>query len=280
MSQPPTRAAIANKRLVLPAVPADRVSVTRDVPYLADDPDRTMDLYRPAGTEAQALPAVVFVTGYPDAGMRAVMGCAAKEMASYVSWAEAIAASGMVGVTYSPERPQPHALAALDHLRTHATALGIDDQRLAIWSCSGNVPTALSLLMEARSRAGIRAAVFSYGFMLDLDGATGVGEAAATFRFANPCAGKSLDELPRDLPVFLARAGGDEMPGLNRSIDAFVRAGLANDLPLTLANRRGAAHAFDILEDTAASRQVAHQILGFLVAHLDPDGHSHRPARV
>ena len=32
--------------------------------------------------------------------------------------------------------------------------------------------------------------------MLDLDGATGVADAAQTFRFTNPNAGKSIDDLP------------------------------------------------------------------------------------
>jgi hypothetical protein len=50
---------------------------------------------------------VVIVEGYPDPGLKAVFGCRFKEMGSTTSWARLIAASGMVAVAYTNERPEP-----------------------------------------------------------------------------------------------------------------------------------------------------------------------------
>jgi dienelactone hydrolase len=110
--------------------------------------------------------------------------------------------------------------------------------------------------------------VLCYGFTLDLDGATGVAEAAARFRFANPCAGRSLDDLPPGLPLFVARAGRDEFPGINAALDRFVAEALARNLPLELRNLPDAAHAFDILDASHASQQAVRRILAFLQAQL------------
>jgi acetyl esterase/lipase len=93
-------------------------------------------------------------------------------------------------------------------------------------------------------------------------------EAAAQLRFANPCAGRPIDDLPQDLPLFIARAGRDRIPHLNETIDAFVAAALARNLPVTLVNHAAAPHAFDLLDDSEASRETIRSILGFLRFHL------------
>jgi hypothetical protein len=91
-------------------------------------------------------PAVIFVTGFSDAGAQRMLGCRFKEMGSYVSWAELVAASGMVAVTYANQQPDADVRAVLTHLRQDAAPLGLDENRIGVWSCSGNVPTALSVL--------------------------------------------------------------------------------------------------------------------------------------
>ena len=44
----------------------------------------------------------------------------------------------------------------------------------------------------------LKCAVLYYGYMPDLNGWTSVAAAARQFGFANPCANKSVDDLPRD----------------------------------------------------------------------------------
>ena len=267
MSHDDRRLEIATKRVVLEIPGTDAVVVRRDIPYALIDGERlTMDVYCPAGRQRRELmPAVLFVTGYPDEGMRKVVGCNAKDMASYVSWAQLMAISGLVAITYTAKRPATDVHEVLRHVRAHAE-LGIDGERVGVWACSGNAPTALSVLMTPDAR--VKCAALCYGYLLDVDGSTSVAEAATVFRFVNPCAGRALEELPVDVPLFVARAGRDEMPHLNDTIDRCLNRALAINLPVTLVNHRTGPHAFDIVDDSDASRAVIQQIVAFMQCHL------------
>ncbi len=262
---------ITKAQVVYAPTEMDNVEVRRDVTYRATaDGPLVMDLYSPAHSAAPApapAPAVVIVTGYPDPGYEAAVGCKQKDMGAYVSWGRLLAASGLVAVTYTNRDPAADLDSLLRHLRQNAATLGIDEQRIGLWACSGNVPMALSTMIEAEPDA-FKCAVLCYGFMLDLDRSTAVANAAAQFRFVNPCAGRSLDEFPRELPLFLMRAGLDEMPGLNDSIDRFVAKSLVQNLPVTLVNHATAPHAFDLFHDTEGSREIIRCILAFLRFHL------------
>ncbi len=269
MDNPPARADITTRRIVCTIPGREAVSVSRNVTCRIDGATAlTLDLYRPPGVGPdERTPAVVFVTGYPDAGMRTVLGCAPREMASYISWAELVAVTGMTGVTYAATDPVADAVAALEVVRTQGDSLGLDGSRVAVWACSGNVPNALGAIMSVGAGA-VRAAALLYGYMLDLEGSSAVATAAAAFRFVNPCHGRDVDALPADVPVFIARAGADQMPGLNDSLDAFVHASLQRNRPVTLVNGPAAPHAFDILDDSDGSRAAIAQVVAFLRAHL------------
>jgi acetyl esterase/lipase len=104
--------------------------------------------------------------------------------------------------------------------------------------------------------------------MLDVERATHVADAAVMWGFANPCAGKSVADLPKDTPLFIARAGRDEMPHLNETLDRFLVEALACNLPVTFANHPEAPHAFDLMHDSDTSREIIRQILAFLRFHL------------
>jgi acetyl esterase/lipase len=114
----------------------------------------------------------------------------------------------------------------------------------------------------------LKCAVFCYGYMLDLNGSTIVADAATQMRFVNPCAGKSVEDLRRYIPLFVARAGQDQMPGLNEALDRFIVKALACNLPVTFVNHATAPHAFDLLQDSADSREIIRRILAFLQFHL------------
>jgi hypothetical protein len=247
----------------------DRVTVRRDVGYRATDAGPlAMDLYYPPDwTPGARLPAAVIVLGYSDVGFRNALGCQYREMAWSVSWGRLIAASGIIAITYTNREPLADLRALLEHLQKNAASLGVDRQRIAIWGASGNVPLALSALVnDARDYA--TCAVFAYGYLLDLDGATGVADAAATFKFANPCAGKTVDDVPKNTPVFIARAGQDQFPGLNDALDRFVAHALARNLPVTVVNHATGPHAFDMLDGSATTRDIVAHILAFLRLHL------------
>lgn len=269
MSQDTEQGHVSKKRVVYTMPGMDGVTVRRDDVYrVTDEGALTMDLYYPPDAKSGArLPAVVVVAGFPDPGVQKHVGCKFKEMGSSVSWGQLVAASGMVAITYTNREPAADVDALLQHVRQNATSLGIDENRIGVWASSGNVPLALSVLMQGSSDY-LKCAVLCYGFMLDLDGATGVAEAARQWGFVNRCAGKSVSDLPKDLPLFIVRAGQDQFPHLNDAVDRFVANALTSNLPLTFVNHASGPHSFDLFDDTATSREIIRQILAFMRFHL------------
>lgn len=228
----------------------------------------TMDVYYPADASSRTpLPAVVIVAGYSDVGAEKVFGCKFKEMRMVESWAQLMAASGLIAIAYTNREPATDLDALLRHVREHAASLQIDGGRLGLFAASGNGPLALSALM-GEGRDYLRCGALLCGFMLDLDGATGVADAAQAFRFTNPNAGRSIADLPATLPLFIARAGQDQFAGVNDSIDRFMAAALARNQPITFVNHADGPHAFDLLDDTATSRAIIRQTLDFLTSRL------------
>jgi hypothetical protein len=261
---------IRKRTAVLRLPEMDAVSVRRDVEYRAadDGEPRTLDLYYPPHQESRSgLPVVVFVMGYPDAGMQRILGCRAKDTGAYTSWARLVAASGMVGVNYSGQDQPTDVLAVLRYLRENARSLGLDASRIALWSCSGNVPNALGVLI-AEAAGSIRCAALCYGLMFDVPGESFLAEAAKTFGCAIPNAGRSAADLPPETPLMIARSGRDELPRLNDTIDRFVADALALDLAITVVNHRGAPHAFDTILDDEPTREIVRRMLDFLRFNL------------
>jgi hypothetical protein len=170
-------------------------------------------------------------------------------------------------VTYTNRTPGTAPSQLLGFLQANAARFGIDSSRIGLWSCSGNVPNALELLIDRQPAAAC--AVFAYGYMLDGPGSAVVADAARRFGFVNPVAGRSVADVPGGVPLLVVRAGLDEMPGLNETIDRFVGQATARNLPVSLINHARGAHAFDINEPTEGTGRVVRQILAFLRLHLN-----------
>jgi hypothetical protein len=260
------RTAIAKQPLALTVPELGFAMVRRDIAYcLTDNGPLVMDLYYPREpVDGSRLPGVVLVIGYSDIGARKVFGCPFKEIESFIGWSRLIAASGMVAVIgETGNDPPADARALLAHVRENAGDLGIDADRIGLWACSGHVPTALSLLMDAAGTP-CRSAALLYGYALDSAASTAVADAAAKFHFANPTEGKSVLDLPRDTELYVVRAGGDEMPALNESRDRFVADALRRNLSVTLVNHPTGAHAFDLFDNSEASKRIIGDVLLFL----------------
>jgi hypothetical protein len=189
------------RRVCLKLDGVDAVTVRRDLPYGSpEDPDRVMDIYHPPQPhEDVRWPVVVIVAGYPGAYRK--IGWA-------VSMAQLIAASGMAAVAYANREPVADLRALLECLHEETAPLRLDASRIGIVAASGNAPTALATVMHDWSRPPCCAA-FSYGCLLDLDGAADVADAARQAGFADACAGRSIRDLRRDVPLFIA--GRDAM---------------------------------------------------------------------
>ncbi len=102
--------------------------------------------------------------------------------------------------------------------------------------------------------------------MLDSEGSSAVADASRQFKFAAPAV--SFDRLPRGVPLLVVRAGRDEMPGLNDSIDRFRSRTASAGLAVELLEHPSGPHAFDIMDDSDTSREVISAVLAFLCARL------------
>src|SRR5262249_19227656 len=149
------------KRVVFQLPGMEAVTVRREIEYRATDAGAlTLDLYFPSEQGEAGIPAVIFIVGYPDPGVEKILGCKTNEMESYISWAQLVAASGLAAITYTTGRdPATDLHALLDYVRQNAAGLGIDQNRISLWACSGHVPTALSLLLEGAQKY-LQCAVF------------------------------------------------------------------------------------------------------------------------
>jgi hypothetical protein len=247
----------------------DRVTVRKDVPYgQADDGPLVMDVYDPIVAADGPRAAVIIVSGYPGTPGRP----AYKSIGWAVSMAQLIAASGMVAIAFTNRDPAADLRALLDYLHEHATELDLDPARLGILAVSGNVPTAMTTMLRTASRPPACAA-FAYGCFLDLDGSTDVASAVSQFGFVNACAGQTVADLRNDVPIFIARAGHDQLPAMKGSVDRFMAHALAANLPVTFVNHAEGPHAFDLFDDSRTSRDVIRTMLRFLRQHLLSEAH-------
>ena len=256
------------RRVCLQLEGMDAVSVRRDVAYCASDPHRRFDVYYPPDQPGDGRwPAVIIVAGYPETREARATPLTFKEIGWTVSMCELIAVSGMVAIAYTNREPAADLEELFEHVHEHAESLRIDPARVGVVAASGSVPTGLTTIMQTGRRTPA-CAVFGTGYWLDLDGATDVADAARQFGFANPNVGRTVADLRRDVPLLITRAGRDQLPGVNASIDGFVRQGLANNLPMTLLNYAEGPHAFDLVDDSRTSRDILRQTLRFLRQHL------------
>ena len=269
---------IAARQVVYSMPGTADVIVRRDVEFpAADGAALTLDVYHPsnAGVDTRA-PLVIIVAGYADRGFERIVGRKFKDMGSTTSWARLLAASGMAAIAYTNREPVGDLRAVLEYIRHNAETLHVDENRLGIWASSGNAPLALSLLID-QAPARVTCAALFYGYLLDLEDATGVADAARAFGFVNPCAGRGVDELRAGVPLFLARAGSDRMPGLNVAMDRFLQKAIATNRPVTFVNHPSGPHAFDLFDDTDISRQIVRSALSFLRFQLDGRASGRRP---
>ena len=233
--------------LVHPLPDPERVELRTGLAYAeAGGRELAMDLYLPAGRDqGSRLPAVLLVHGEaPPEVLRGVRG-----WGQYSGWGRLLAGEGLAGVAVEHravaeagfEGVVAEVGAALAAVRDRAGELGLDPDRLAVVGFSAGVPLTAAVL--ARPSAAVRCAALCYGPPANLD------PAAA---------------LP---PLLVVRCGQDH-PDLNRAIDEFLATAEAAGRPAELVDHTGGHHAFDVLDDTDASRDAIARVLGFLRRHL------------
>ncbi len=259
-----------------------------DITYktLENEIELKMDIYYPDTYDGQTLlPAVLFVHG--DAPPEFLSH--AKDWTCYVGWGELIASSGLAAVVFnhrSTEMLQKVYESAADvddlikYIRAHSHDLGIDSERLGIWTCSAGSYRGLRAALRG-SPTYIRCAVSYYG-VVDLKVFFTQPENAAkaadegpeqptlqlseeTFKeFAATTYLRQESTIP---PLLIVRAGLDN-PALNAGIDEFMQLAVQRNLDVNFMNHATGHHAFDMLDNNERSREIIRATLDFFTTHL------------
>jgi acetyl esterase/lipase len=239
-----------SKRIVYHVDGMRKVRVKRDVYKRDGNAELAMNVYTPASLSGSArVPAVFFVHGGPipaDFTPPTQWGV-------FVSYGELAAASGLVGVTFNHrlfaladfDRSQSDVAAAIDYVRSHATELNVDADRIALWYFSGGGLLMTPLLLDRPDYVRCVLAFYAYLQPVEMQVRTkGTG-----------------------LPIFIARAGLDQRM-INETIDLFVQEALAGNAMLDVMNHPAGRHGFDTLDDDDRSREIIARAVAFAQAHV------------
>ena len=220
----------------------DAVRVIPNLTYSnVDNPHLLMDVYLPE-VYARRSPVVVLIHGGSKPEYRA------KDWGVFKSWGRLIAASGMVGVAFThrmgyPEPFLEEATAdlahALEYVRANAESWNADGDRVGLMAFSAGGPLLAGPMSERPPFVRCVASLYSI-----------------------------LGMKPSTIPMFLARAGLDTVPGLNPAMDQFIGAALAANAPVTVVNHPAGEHGFDMLNDDDRSREIIRGVLAFFETHL------------
>lgn len=287
-----TQQATAQERRLAHSVPGmEQVRRIADLSYrdLTGTADTVMygpallyDVFLPADSDSLR-PGVVFIHGGLVAG--GTLRVSPKDgLPSYQQWGRLVAASGLVGITFSHrlntnenvDTAGSDVRQLLAEVRRRAAEWRLDPERICIAVFSAGGPLASPYMRAvAAGAAPIRCIAFYYAYM-DMDHAAVI----SPFRQAHPeqrlaaLTGWSprfeLMDNPQQMPPLLvARAGRDAIPGINASIERFMLTALMLNQPVEFYNHPAARHGFDMtMERDERAAYIIAATLRFFHAHL------------
>lgn len=241
-----------------------------------------LDAYLPRGLgKGERRPAIVFISG----------GERVRNWRWFITWGQLAAAHGLVGIV--PDKRYPRGFDGtragfedteklLVFLQTQGDKLGVDPQRICLWTFSaGGRLTAVGLQPDkANAPAGTRQSVMpalpgsvrcvvSFYGVLDMSGElssiSNEADRETLLKRYSPV--QALESLAasgaKSPPVFIARAGKDGA-FINNGIDRFTSAALRLNVQITIVNYADGDHGFDGYNDTSQSRAIIAAALRFV----------------
>jgi dienelactone hydrolase len=156
--------------------------------------------------------------------------------------------------------------AAIEHVRTNAASLNVDKDRIGLAAFSAGGPM-LTLAMREKP-SYVRCLVAFYAF-LDIKQSElhATNESAELVTAFSPITHLEND-ADKIAPMFIARAGLDQIPTMNDSIDRFIREAISKNATITVANHAQGVHGFDNQNDDERSREIIRNAIDFMKTHL------------
>ena len=184
----------------------------------------------------------------------------------FVDWMRVAAAHGMAGVALDHrlvdegdhDEAADDLAAALRFLRERGAEIGVDGSRVCLLVFSAGGPLASGAI--AGDEPAVRCVALYYA-RLD-------GDALPAARSPRRALARRATGAP---PLLVARAGRDDVPGLNAGLDRFVGDAVARDVPLALLRHPTGVHGFDARTDDAWSRAIVAATLAFARESLRAD---------
>ncbi len=263
--------AMVNTPVVMTLPRMDQVRVIADQSYASTkDPRLLMDVYLPPDLKAgERRPVVVFVHGGTGSGTNP------KDWGIYRTWGRLAAASGFIAVTFTHRLGYPKPMLeeagrdvddAIQYLRAHAARLQAYPDRICLAAYSAGGPL-LTLGIDEK-RPYVRCLIAFYAF-LDIQQSSLHRDSEPAERVRAYSMVEHLGEArARALPMFIARAGRDEIPTMNDSIDRFIARAIRENANVAVWNHPEGVHGFDNQNDDARSREIIAAALAFMSAHL------------
>ena len=258
--------------LVVSVPGMERVRVRLNITYTqTDDSLVRMDVYEPLDVpRGERRPAVIYVHGGTGVRYRP------KDWGGFQARGRLVAASGFVGIVFthrvgfpdmSLRRGAQDVAAAIDYVHRNAATLGVDPERMCLVVYSAGGPLMTPYLIDAPRHIRCVVGVVPFMDMRDMEFHRQL-ETAETLNEFSPVLRVSASTRP--LPLLIVRAGKDEIPDVNKSIDQFVPSALAANYPFAVVNHPEGGHGFETQHRSERTKEMIAQTLEFLRYHLGP----------
>lgn len=272
LEDPPWLKEFVHKRIVYTVPGMTRVKVAKDVIYKrAAGAELKADVYSPLNARRGVRrPAVIFIHG---GRIPPNLRTTPKDWAVYVSFGQLVAASGFVGVTFnhrfytweSLRDSQTDLTDLITYIRDNADSLGVDKDRIILWSVSAGGIFLSKPLQDAPPYIRCLVAYYSAFDLQTQRKAAPASVADDTLKEFSPI--HHLRNTNKSIPpMFIARAGLDDAD-FNDAIDRFVQLALSKNLTVEVVNHATGHHGFDIEDDNDRSREILKRTIEFIKTH-------------
>jgi dienelactone hydrolase len=205
----------------------------------------TVDIYYPPNYQFKTkLPIIIIPHGFEE-----LPDGADKDMPQHMDWAKLLAASGMIAISAQAGfDPMDNSYRVLDFLAANADFLGLDLNRIGFWASSFHGAPVFKAFQDKDLpyRKGFKAAAFLY---LEYNKSTDPGI------------------WPEGISLFVVKAGKDRWISASM-MDNFVAQARSNKIPIEYIELPDALHAFDVTDNTQASKDTIQKVLNFFKSKL------------